>query len=52
MSVKTAKPVSLPAIEKHFVHVFLNDMNAHNTVFGGMIMARCDRLALLGHGNL
>lgn len=52
MSVKAAKPVSLSANEKHFVLVFPNDMNAHNTVFGGMIMAKCDRLVLLDHGNL
>lgn len=42
-----AKPVASSAIENHVYKVFPNDMNAHNTVFGGMIMAKCDRLALV-----
>lgn len=42
-----AKPVASSAIENHVYKVFPNDMNAHDTVFGGMIMAKCDRLALV-----
>lgn len=47
MPQKPSKPVSASAIEKHVYKVFPNDMNAHDTVFGGMIMAKCDRLSLV-----
>ena len=47
MTVTSSRPVDASAIEKHVYKVFPNDMNAHQTVFGGMIMAKCDRLALV-----
>jgi len=41
------KTVSDSAIEGHVYKVFPNDLNAHGTAFGGMIMAKCDRLSLV-----
>jgi len=35
------------AIDGQVCKVFPNDLNAHRTVFGGFIMAECDRLALV-----
>ena len=47
MPSRPTRPVAASAIDKHVYKVFPNDMNAHQTVFGGMIMAKCDRLALV-----
>ncbi|MDX1757201.1 MAG: acyl-CoA thioesterase [Marinobacter sp.] len=42
-----ARPIAHSAIDNHVYKVFPNDLNSHDTVFGGMIMAKCDRLALV-----
>lgn len=47
MSQQNSKAVSDSAIEGHVYKVFPNDLNAHGTAFGGMIMAKCDRLSLV-----
>ena len=47
MSKLPAKTVNDSAIEGHIYKVFPNDLNAHGTAFGGMIMAKCDRLSLV-----
>ncbi|GAA3562639.1 acyl-CoA thioesterase [Marinobacter xestospongiae] len=47
MQQDNARPVSASAVDSHVYKVFPNDLNSHETVFGGMIMAKCDRLALV-----
>jgi len=41
------KSIYASAIDGHVYKVFPNDLNAHGTAFGGMIMAKCDRLSLV-----
>lgn len=42
-----ARPIADSAIDGHVYKLFPNDLNANQTVFGGVIMATCDRLALV-----
>ncbi|MDP2695833.1 MAG: acyl-CoA thioesterase [bacterium] len=41
----TGRKVGESAVNDHIYEVFPNDLNAHNTVFGGAIMLEVDRLA-------
>ena len=41
------KSVKASAVDNHTYKVFPNDLNSYGTAFGGMIMAICDRTALV-----
>jgi acyl-CoA hydrolase len=47
MKKLAAKPVKNSAVDNHTYKVFPNDLNSYGTAFGGMIMAICDRTALV-----
>lgn len=41
------KTVAESAVENHTYKIFPNDLNSYGTAFGGMILAVCDRVALV-----
>lgn len=44
---KKGKAPSESAIEQNVYKVFPNDLNSKYTVFGGLVMSHCDRVALI-----
>lgn len=47
MKILSPKSVNDSAVIDHTYKVFPNDLNSYGTAFGGMIMAICDRTALV-----
>jgi acyl-CoA hydrolase len=45
--VLRSKKIKDSAVDNHTYKVFPNDLNSYGTAFGGMIMAICDRTALV-----
>ncbi len=45
LPIPTSRPVAYSAIREQVYMVFPNDLNANDTVFGGLIMAQMDRFA-------
>jgi acyl-CoA hydrolase len=45
--MEKAKRVKDSAVDNHTYKIFPNDLNSYGTAFGGMIMAICDRTALV-----
>ena len=41
------KSAAESSVQNHVYKVFPNDLNAHYTVFGGLVMSLCDRVALV-----
>ena len=41
------KPPSESAVEQNVYKIFPNDLNSEHTVFGGLVMGLCDRIALI-----